>query len=83
LREAASSSTLLATPWALKIVTTRRHLGQILDKPGAFGLEALDHVLVVYDLVAHITGGPYFTSARSTISIARTTPAQKPRGWAE
>src|ERR1700760_332499 len=27
-------------------------------------------------------GGPYFFSARSTISIARSTPAQKPRGWA-
>src|SRR5271166_1680342 len=27
-------------------------------------------------------GGPYFSSARSTISIARSTPAQKPRGWA-
>src|SRR5215469_4922772 len=27
-------------------------------------------------------GGPYFSSARSTISMARSTPAQKPRGWA-
>src|SRR5215475_3485074 len=27
-------------------------------------------------------GGPNFFSARSTISIARSTPAQKPRGWA-
>src|SRR5580693_2383050 len=27
-------------------------------------------------------GGPYFFRARSTISIARSTPAQKPRGWA-
>ncbi len=27
-------------------------------------------------------GGPYFSSARSTISIARTTPAQNPRGCA-
>jgi hypothetical protein len=36
----------------------------------------------VHDLVADVDGGPYFTSARSTISIARTTPAQNPRGWA-
>src|ERR1700737_3059542 len=28
-------------------------------------------------------GGPYFFKARSTISIARSTPAQKPRGWAK
>src|SRR5665811_983497 len=28
------------------------------------------------------TGAPYFCSARSTISMARTTPAQKPRGCA-
>src|SRR3712207_5195026 len=27
-------------------------------------------------------GGPYLAKARSTISIARTTPAQKPRGCA-
>jgi hypothetical protein len=30
----------------------------------------------------HDLGGPYFSSARSTISIARSTPAQNPRGWA-
>jgi len=28
-------------------------------------------------------GGPNFASAISTISIARSTPAQKPRGWAK
>ena len=32
----------------------RRDLGQILDETRALGLQALDHVLVVHDLVAHI-----------------------------
>src|SRR5215469_4301517 len=31
-----------------------RHFGEVLDKARAFGLQALDHVLVVHDLVAHI-----------------------------
>src|ERR1700734_332206 len=34
--------------------SVRRHFGQILDEAGALGLEALGHVLVVHDLVAHI-----------------------------
>ena len=55
LRDAASSSTLLATPCALKMVTRiRRHFGEVLDEARALGLEALHHVLVVHDLVAHI-----------------------------
>ena len=32
----------------------RRNLGEILDEMSAFGLQALDHVLVVHDFVAHI-----------------------------
>ncbi len=32
----------------------RRHFGQVLDEAGAFGLEALHHMLIVHDLVAHI-----------------------------
>ena len=32
----------------------RRHLAQILDENRAFGLQALDHVFVVHDLVADI-----------------------------
>src|SRR6202023_4097683 len=38
----------------------RRHFGQILDEARALGLEALDHVLVVHDLVAHIDRGAIF-----------------------
>ena len=31
-----------------------RHFGQVLDEARAFGLQALHHVLIVHDLVAHI-----------------------------
>ena len=34
------------------------NLGEILDEDGALGLQALDHVAVVDDLVAHIDRGP-------------------------
>ena len=53
---------------------------EFLDEDRAFGLEALDHVAVVHDLVAHIDGRAVSASACSTESIARTTPAQNPRG---
>src|SRR5262245_16790403 len=38
----------------------RGDLGQVLDEPGALGLEALNNVLVVHDLVAHIDRRPIF-----------------------
>ncbi|MHC2193694.1 hypothetical protein ACVJF1_006327 [Bradyrhizobium diazoefficiens] len=34
----------------------RRNLGQLLDEDGALVLQALDHVFVVHDLVAHVDG---------------------------
>ena len=58
-RAAASSSTLLATPWALKMVTAfGRDLGEVLDEMRALGLQAFHHVLVVHDLVTHIDRRP-------------------------
>ena len=32
----------------------RRHVGQVLDEDRALGLEVVDHVGVVHDLVAHV-----------------------------
>src|SRR5262249_19023090 len=37
-----------------------RDLGQLLDEHRALGLEVLDHVLVVHDLVAHVDRRPVF-----------------------
>ncbi len=37
-----------------------RHFGEVLDKARALGLQALHHVLVVHDLVAHIDRRPEF-----------------------
>ena len=55
-------------------------LVEFLDEDRALGAQALDHVAVVHDLVADIDRRPVSASARSTESMARTTPAQKPRG---
>src|SRR5207237_3720734 len=35
-----------------------RHLGQLLDEDRAFGLQAVDHMLVVDDLMPDIDGPP-------------------------
>ena len=53
---------------------------EFLDENRALGLQAFDHVAVVDDFVPDIDGGPIGRAARSTESMARTTPAQKPRG---
>jgi hypothetical protein len=58
------------------------HLVQFLDKDRALFLQTVDHIAVMDDLVPHIDGRAEFAIARSTISIARSTPAQKPRGAA-
>ena len=44
--------------------------------------QVVDHIGVVHDLVAHVDGRAELAQARSTISMARSTPAQKPRGSA-
>ena len=59
-----------------------RDLVELIDEHRASGAQVLDHVAIMDDLVSHIDRRPYFFRARSTISIARSTPAQKPRGWA-
>ena len=52
-------------------------------KIAPLALQVVDHVGVVHDLVAHVDRrAELASSARSTISIARSTPAQKPRGSA-
>jgi hypothetical protein len=54
--------------------------GEFLDENRALGLEALDHVAVVHDLVTDIDRGAIALQRLLDESIARTTPAQKPRG---
>jgi hypothetical protein len=55
-------------------------LVQFLDENRALGLQAFDHIAVVHDFVTDIDRGAVERRARSTVSMARTTPAQKPRG---
>jgi hypothetical protein len=57
------------------------HLVQFLDEDRALFLQPVDHETVMDDLVPDIDRGAEFAIARSTISIARSTPAQ-PRGAA-
>src|SRR3546814_1866562 len=58
------------------------HLVQFLDEHRALGFQAVDHELVVDDFVADIDRRTVLLIASSTILIARSTPAQKPRGAA-
>ena len=58
------------------------HFVEFLDEDRAAVLELVDHVAVVHDFVAHVDRRAERSSARLTISIARSTPAQKPRGLA-
>jgi hypothetical protein len=57
-----------------------RHLIQLFDEDGARLLELVHHVAVVHHFVTDIDGAPNFSSALSTMLMARSTPAQKPRG---
>ena len=60
-----------------------RHVVQVLDEDRALVAQVVHHVGVVDDFVAHVDRrAELAASARSTISMARSTPAQKPRGWA-
>jgi hypothetical protein len=61
LRVAASSTTLLATPCALKMVTALGgDLREILDEPGALRLQTFYDMFVVHNLVTHIDGRSVF-----------------------
>ncbi len=54
-RRAASAGTDFGTPWAEKITgRSGGHFVQFLDEDRAPGAQAVDHELVVHDLVAHI-----------------------------
>ena len=52
------------------------HLVGLVDEDGAAPLEGVDDVLVVHDLLAHVDRGPYSSSAFSTVTTARSTPAR-------
>jgi hypothetical protein len=58
------------------------HFVQLLDEDCAHFFQALDDGAVMDNFVAHIDGLLYFSSASSTMRMARSTPAQKPRGAA-
>jgi hypothetical protein len=59
-----------------------RHLVELVDEDRALGLEVLDHEAIVDDLVPDIDRPAVTLQRRSTIWMARSTPAQKPRGLA-
>jgi len=60
-----------------------RDLLKLVDEPRPFVLQVLHHGAMCHDLVAHIDRRADFSIDFSTMSMARTTPAQKPRGWAK
>jgi len=51
-----------------------------IDEDGAFAAES-STTKVVDDFLADVDGGPKASRAMRTTSMARTTPAQKPRGF--
>jgi hypothetical protein len=58
-RRSASAGTDFGTPWAEKMTgRSFGHLVQLLDENRALGLQVVDDVLVVHDLVAHVDGRP-------------------------
>ena len=85
LRPRASASRAPpATRRARENTTVRAggHLVELLDEHRALGAQVVDHELVVHDLVAHVDRRAELRERRSTIAMARSTPAQKPRGLA-
>ena len=52
----------------------------VIDENRALFGQLVDHETVVHDLFADVDGGAEVSSAMLTTSMARTTPAQKPRG---
>lgn len=59
-----------------------RNFVQLFNKDRPAIAQTIHDIAVMDDLVAHINRAPNTSIARSTISIARSTPAQKPRGLA-
>jgi hypothetical protein len=77
-RATASSCTALLTPWAENTsVAPGGTSARSFDEDRALGLEVVDHEGVVHDLVAHVDRRAELRSARSTISMARSTPGAK------
>jgi hypothetical protein len=58
----------------------RRDFIQLLDEDRAQVLQTFDHITIVHDLVPDIDRRAVFFNASTTIWMARSTPAQKPRG---
>ena len=52
----------------------------LMDEDGAFFSQLIHNIAVMDDFAADVMGAPKVSRAILTISIARTTPAQKPRG---
>ena len=59
---------------------SERHLVELVDERGPRCREAGHDCALCTIARRTYTGGPKIASARSTVAIARTTPAQKPRG---
>jgi hypothetical protein len=58
------------------------HFVKFLDEHRALGTQVVADKLVVHDFMAHVDRRTEFSRARSTMAMARSTPAQKPRGLA-
>ena len=57
-----------------------RDIVDFVDEDRAFLRQLVHNIAIVDDLAANIDGAPKVSRAILTMSMARTTPAQKPRG---
>jgi hypothetical protein len=77
---AASSSTLLATPWALKtVIAFAGHFVQVFDENRALGLQARPRTCCARSRGGHRPAA-HTSPARVRRFRSRVHPAQKPRG---
>jgi len=60
-----------------------RNFIQLFHEYRTLGAQVLDHETVVYHFVAHIDGRAEARQRLLDDFMARSTPAQKPRGWRE
>ena len=58
-------------------------LVEILNEAGVLRLERFDDMTIVYDLVSHVDGSPYLTSARCDDIDRADNPRAKPAGLSQ
>ena len=83
LRAIAAAGTDFGTPWAEKITgLSDGHSSSVSTKIAPFERNSSTTYLLCTISCLTKTGAPHFSRAISTILMARSTPAQNPRGAA-